>query len=464
MKNLILTTLLLFTFSFLSAEKRIITGIVGTTELAATIPGGKHIEQFMAIPGVMVKVKGSSIGATTNIEGKFALTIAEKEVTLIFSHYGFLDKEFKIGTENTINITLESDQEIKDKTEPSYKVGGKLRTDLPKEVLTAAEWSDLDNWDLWIELLIDYNWDYMENAMGFNLENRITTYIVTPGQQPLNNVKVTLFSKKDEVLWCGTSDMEGKVELWPDIFDLAPSDKFSITLETADAELKTYKAIRSGGIYCLKYNVPVSSPQNLDIHSIGLTNSVEEFKIIDKTITDIAQNLYLDNRKIEANLNSSFFAKSAQGQYVNLTEKSKGINEELASEELASTSFEDLLSQKINSADWSEKARSKVLFLSIEEMPHKNNLNLPYLQKSIREASEKGIKIVPVVTKSIDKESEFLLRFMSMATGGTYIFLTDHLGNTNFIKPTVGDYEDNKLEVVLKKLMEKYVSPVVGQM
>ncbi|WP_020526305.1 carboxypeptidase-like regulatory domain-containing protein [Flexithrix dorotheae] len=458
MKNLFLTTLLLLSFSFLSAENRIITGIVGTTELSPTIPGGKHLEQFMAIPGVMVKVKGSPLGATTNIEGKFALTVADKEVTLIFSHYGFLEKEFKVGTENNINITLESDQEVKDKTEPSYKVGGKLRTDLPKEALTAAAWSDLDNWDLWMELLIDYNWDYMENSLGFNLENRITTFIVTPGQLPVNNVEVKLYSKKDEVLWSGISDMEGKVELWPDIYDLAPSDKFTVTVKAEGSDLKTFKAIRSGGIYYLEYNVPVITPQNLDIQSIGITNNTEEFRNIDKTISEIAQHLSLNNRNIEANMHTTYFTKSAQGQYINQNEKARGM-----AEDLATTSFEDLLSKKINSADWSEKACSKVLFLSLEEMPHRNNLNLPYLQKSIREASEKGIKIVPVVTKSIDKESEFLLRFMSMATGGTYIFLTDHLGNTNYIKPTIGKYEDNKLEVVLKKLLEKYVSPV-GQL
>ncbi|MFB6351217.1 MAG: hypothetical protein ABEN55_03150, partial [Bradymonadaceae bacterium] len=58
----------------------------------------------------------------------------------------------------------------------------------------------------------------------------------------------------------------------------------------------------------------------------------------------------------------------------------------------------------------------------------------------------------------IDKSAEFLLRSMAIATGGTYVFLTDDSGiGGNHIEPTIGEYEVHKLTDLLTAVAVRYL-------
>src|SRR5215217_2653265 len=57
---------------------------------------------------VSVKVKGSSVGATTDNAGNFSLTLPRDRETLVFSIVGYQSKEVVIGAQTTINVQLES--------------------------------------------------------------------------------------------------------------------------------------------------------------------------------------------------------------------------------------------------------------------------------------------------------------------------------------------------------------------
>ena len=60
-------------------------------------------------PGVTVLVKGTSIGAATDLDGKYTLTVPEG-ATLVFSFVGFTTQEFVVGNQSTINVTLAEDE------------------------------------------------------------------------------------------------------------------------------------------------------------------------------------------------------------------------------------------------------------------------------------------------------------------------------------------------------------------
>ncbi|MEI6263988.1 MAG: TonB-dependent receptor [Sphingobacteriia bacterium] len=77
----------------LNAQNRTITGKV-------TDADGK------AIPGASVLVKGTKLGTSANEEGKFSISVNPSAKVLIFSGVGLLPQEVKIGTENSMNITL----------------------------------------------------------------------------------------------------------------------------------------------------------------------------------------------------------------------------------------------------------------------------------------------------------------------------------------------------------------------
>ena len=74
-----------------------------------TVSGRVIDENNNPMPGVNVIVKGSAVGTSTDIEGKFTLTVADANVVLIFSFIGYQSQEVLVGTQTTINITMEPD-------------------------------------------------------------------------------------------------------------------------------------------------------------------------------------------------------------------------------------------------------------------------------------------------------------------------------------------------------------------
>ncbi len=59
------------------------------------------------LPGVSIQVKGTSIGTTTDAQGKFKLTIPEQGI-LVFSFVGYTTVEQPIGTQTSFSIELAS--------------------------------------------------------------------------------------------------------------------------------------------------------------------------------------------------------------------------------------------------------------------------------------------------------------------------------------------------------------------
>ena len=64
----------------------------------------------------------------------------------------------------------------------------------------------------------------------------------------------------------------------------------------------------------------------------------------------------------------------------------------------------------------------------------------------------------PVAASGVDKDTEFMLRFFDLATGGTYVFLTNDSGIGNdHIEASVGDHEVEPLADLMVKLIRKYI-------
>lgn len=68
-------------------------------------------EDGEGMPGVTVRVKGTSIGTTTDLSGNYALEVPDEESVLVFSSIGFVSQELPVGSQTTINITLEPDMQ-----------------------------------------------------------------------------------------------------------------------------------------------------------------------------------------------------------------------------------------------------------------------------------------------------------------------------------------------------------------
>ncbi|MCA0229233.1 MAG: SusC/RagA family TonB-linked outer membrane protein [Bacteroidetes bacterium] len=81
------------------AQDRLITGKVTSSS------------DNSVLPGVSIVVKGTSKGTTTDANGEFKVS-TPSNATLIFSYIGYIRQEVKVGSSNTINVSLENDENI----------------------------------------------------------------------------------------------------------------------------------------------------------------------------------------------------------------------------------------------------------------------------------------------------------------------------------------------------------------
>ncbi|MFN3801542.1 carboxypeptidase-like regulatory domain-containing protein [Belliella pelovolcani] len=99
MRKVLLIILSLFAFSFhgeVWAQQRQVTGTVISAE------------DNLPLPGVNIRIKGTTRGAITDIDGKYSIQASENE-TLVYSFVGFLSQEAAVGNRSSIDITLQLD-------------------------------------------------------------------------------------------------------------------------------------------------------------------------------------------------------------------------------------------------------------------------------------------------------------------------------------------------------------------
>jgi TonB-linked SusC/RagA family outer membrane protein len=95
--------LLLILFVFAGAPTLLAQAKVVTGTVASSVQGEG------VIPGVTVQVKGTTIGAITDVNGKYSINVPENATTLVFSYVGMKSQEVQIGGRTSIDVSLESD-------------------------------------------------------------------------------------------------------------------------------------------------------------------------------------------------------------------------------------------------------------------------------------------------------------------------------------------------------------------
>lgn len=77
-----------------NAQQKIVSGTVTSS-----------VEGEGVLPGVTVSVKGTTMGVTTDINGKYSLVVPDNAATLIFSYIGMKKQEVDIGNFSAIKIS-----------------------------------------------------------------------------------------------------------------------------------------------------------------------------------------------------------------------------------------------------------------------------------------------------------------------------------------------------------------------
>src|SRR5450759_4347960 len=95
--------LLIVLFVFVSGYTLMAQTVVISGKVASSIEGEG------IIPGVTVVVKGTTIGAITDANGKYSITVPQNATTLVFSYIGMKTEAVEIAGRLAIDAVLEPD-------------------------------------------------------------------------------------------------------------------------------------------------------------------------------------------------------------------------------------------------------------------------------------------------------------------------------------------------------------------
>ena len=333
-------------------------------------------------------------------------------------------------------------------------------------MMTAGEWNDLDNWTFWNNIIGDSSYSSMPDYWKFYNNNRVSIQILTGTGNPLNNAIVEL-KRNSTTIFTARTDNFGKAELWVDLFQKSETVDFSTISISVNGNLEKQSIIPySQGIN--EIIVEAQQPKNcIEIALVvDATGSMgDELEYIKTELVDVVQRVKSNNSQA-AIYTSAVFYRDEGDEYVtrisnfsnDISVTNSFINKQSANgggdyPEAVHTALE----KAIDELQWSSNAKTRLMFLILDAPPHYESNVITSIQNSIKKAAEKGIKIIPITASGINKETEFLMRFMAISTNGTYVFITDDSGIGNeHLTPSVGEYQVEFLNDLLVRLISKY--------
>lgn len=74
-----------------------------------TVSGKITDENQLPVEGASVSIKGAGTGTSSNADGFYSIEVKAEGMVLVFSNVGYLDQEVPVGSNNSINVTLQKD-------------------------------------------------------------------------------------------------------------------------------------------------------------------------------------------------------------------------------------------------------------------------------------------------------------------------------------------------------------------
>ncbi|HHS95697.1 MAG TPA: VWA domain-containing protein [Phaeodactylibacter sp.] len=332
--------------------------------------------------------------------------------------------------------------------------------------LTAGEWKDLDNWAFWKKLMGNWAFAKYKKHWGYYPDQRFSIKLSNEQGSPLANVRVKLIDPNNNTAWSCLTDNKGYAELWGNFFSGTADENDRFQLQIIQNEITfTFPATPyEEGMNSFSLPLDCNSSKQVDLaFVVDATNSMlDEIAYLKSEITDVLQRVEEEN-DIALRSGAVFYTDRHNPEpffLTPLTEDHKKTIAFIQKQKNNSGGKEwaeapDLgLAKAIREMKWNEEAIARIVFLLLDAPPHHNQNFLKDLQQTILQAADKGIKIIPIAASGIKKDAEFWLKFVAMATNGTYTFLTDHSGIGNkHIKPEAGDYNIETLNDLMVRLI-----------
>lgn len=120
----------------------LLLGCIGIASAQSTITGTVTDKSGQSLPGVTVRVRGTSSAAATDINGKYKIS-TPPNATLVFSFVGFTNQAVAVGDQSVVNVTLtETTNSLNDVVVVGYGTQRKSVTTGAIAGVTAKEFED----------------------------------------------------------------------------------------------------------------------------------------------------------------------------------------------------------------------------------------------------------------------------------------------------------------------------------
>ena len=334
-------------------------------------------------------------------------------------------------------------------------------------VLTAGEWNDLENWTFWETIIAKDEFKSIPPKWMFFNDNRISVNVMSSDSTPIIDAIIKL-KRNGITIFSARTDNLGRAELWADIYQNNLSVDFTklvIDINNGATIVTSVKAFKDG------INKIVLSPNIVEnkievSFVVDATGSMgDELKYLKIELLDVISRVKLANPNSIVSTSSVFYRDEKDAYVTNISNftSDNSVTTNFINNQNAEgggdfpEAVHSALDKAVNELQWSVNAKTRLMFLVLDAPPHFKNDVITSIHESILKASEKGIKIIPITASGINKETEFLMRFLAISTNGTYVFITDHSGIGNsHLEPSVGQFQVEFLNNLMVRLINKY--------
>jgi len=263
-----------------------------------TITGTVVADDGYGIPGATVRVKGSTEGTITDLDGNYTLAgVPSTATTLVFSFVGLETKDVEIAGQKVINVTLKSTDLVVEEVvvtaigiKKSEKKIGYAATTVNSEELTASK--DRSALNALQGKVAGVNISAASGSPGASSRVIFRGFSTLSGSnQPLYVIDGMPINNSSS----GSSSLNGGTDFGNQANDINPDDIASITFLKGSAATALYGSRASSGVIVIttkkgsekkgmqinasstvKFSTPLRLPQQQDVYGQGIKGSWDQ--------------------------------------------------------------------------------------------------------------------------------------------------------------------------------------------
>ena len=363
----------------------------------------------------------------------------------------------------------DGEAEDPDAAAPTDADPGDITNSLPEAgQLTAGEWNDNDNWGFFANLVNNGTISFP----SFNVDPRSREAVTLKGddREPIANAKVRLVGTEGGSLWSAVTDRQGRAYLFSygsaastvEVEYGGDKQSFEVSVKGSSGDEQSSGKIsdNSQELTFKGHNGDKGKTDAQIMFIVDTTGSMsDEMLFLQSEFSSIVEEVGSDNVEYAVN-----FYRDEGDDYVtkcmDFTTDITRLRSTIAAEyadgggdipEAVGAVMQESIT---DNSGWRDDC-VKIAFMIFDAPPHAEDSDK--VEQAVRAAADKGIKLIPIVSSNSERETELFGRAVAIATGGTYVFLTDDSGiGDSHLEPIIGEYEVEKLYDIIIRLINDY--------